>query len=54
MKEDVELSIPLKEETIVELEMTSIQKNYYRAMLDRNRDFLSRGNQLPSQLLSLE
>ena len=43
MKEDVEKSIPPKEETLVEVELTSLQKLYYRAILERNRDFLNRG-----------
>ncbi len=43
MKEDVEKSIPPKEETIVEVELTSIQKQYYRAVLEQNRSFLNRG-----------
>jgi chromodomain-helicase-DNA-binding protein 7 len=43
MKEDVELSIPHKEETLIELELTIVQKTYYRAILERNRDFLSKG-----------
>lgn len=43
MKEDVDKSIPLKEETIVEVELTSMQKKYYRAILDKNREFLYRG-----------
>jgi chromodomain-helicase-DNA-binding protein 7 len=43
MKEDVEKSIPPKEETIVEVELTSLQKQYYRAVLEQNRGFLNRG-----------
>ncbi len=43
MKEDVEKSIPPKEETLVEVELTSIQKQYYRAILEKNRDFLNKG-----------
>jgi SNF2 family DNA or RNA helicase len=39
----VEKSIPPKEETIVEVELTSIQKQYYRAVLEQNRSFLNRG-----------
>ena len=45
MKEDVEKSIPPKEETIVEVELTSIQKQYYRAVLEQNRSFLNKGCQ---------
>eukprot|EP01102_Stenamoeba_stenopodia_P011177 TRINITY_DN341_c0_g2_i3.p1 TRINITY_DN341_c0_g2~~TRINITY_DN341_c0_g2_i3.p1 ORF type:complete len:817 (+),score=280.73 TRINITY_DN341_c0_g2_i3:2550-5000(+) len=44
LKEDVEKSIPTKEETIIEVELTTIQKRYYRAVLEKNRDFLNRGN----------
>ena len=43
VKEDVEKAIPPKEETIVEVEMTRMQKAYYRAVFERNRTFLSRG-----------
>eukprot|EP01116_Phalansterium_solitarium_P023010 TRINITY_DN7854_c0_g1_i1.p1 TRINITY_DN7854_c0_g1~~TRINITY_DN7854_c0_g1_i1.p1 ORF type:complete len:1741 (+),score=694.83 TRINITY_DN7854_c0_g1_i1:185-5407(+) len=43
LKQDVEKTIPMKEETIVEIELTAIQKAYYRAILDRNREFLARG-----------
>jgi hypothetical protein len=37
MKEDVAKNIPPKEETIVEVELTLLQKKYYRAVLERNR-----------------
>ena len=43
MKEDVEKSLKPKEETIVEVELTNIQKKYYRAILERNFSFLSKG-----------
>jgi hypothetical protein len=43
LKEDVERSIAPKEETIIEVELTPIQKQYYRALLERNFGFLSRG-----------
>ena len=40
-KEDVkELAIPKKEETLIEVELTISQKEYYRALLDRNMAFL--------------
>lgn len=35
MKDDVE-KIPIKEETIVEVELTMIQKQFYRAILEKN------------------
>ncbi|WUR03902.1 chromatin-remodeling complex ATPase-like protein [Vairimorpha necatrix] len=44
MKEDVEKTIPMKEETIVEVELTMIQKRYYRAILEKNLDFLTKGH----------
>ena len=43
LKEDVEKSLAPKEETIVEVELTNIQKKYYRAILERNFSFLSKG-----------
>ncbi len=42
MKEDVEKSLKPKEETIVEVELTNIQKKYYRAILERNFTFLAK------------
>ena len=43
LKEDVEKSIPVKEETIIEVELTPIQKRYYRAILEKNFGFLLKG-----------
>ena len=56
MKEHVEKSIIAKgtlnvlhmysfltEETIIEVELTTIQKKYYRAIYEKNYDFLSKG-----------
>lgn len=40
VKEDVETSIPPKEETIIDVELTTLQKKYYRAIYERNRGFL--------------
>ena len=42
VKEDVEKSIPPKEETIIDVELTTLQKKYYRAIFERNRHFLYR------------
>ena len=39
-KEDVETTIPKKKETMIEVELTTSQKSYYRALLDRNVTFL--------------
>ncbi|XP_070187859.1 chromodomain-helicase-DNA-binding protein 8-like isoform X4 [Littorina saxatilis] len=43
LKEDVEKNLAPKEETIIEVELTNIQKKYYRAILERNFTFLSKG-----------
>eukprot|EP00644_Phytophthora_capsici_P004030 jgi/Phyca11/564754/estExt2_Genewise1.C_PHYCAscaffold_150581 len=43
MKEDVEKSLAPKEETIIEVELTVLQKQYYRAIYEKNTEFLSRG-----------
>lgn len=50
VKEDVEKSIPPKEETIIAVELTTLQKQYYRAIYDKNKSFLFRGtkNALPT------
>ncbi|KAL0088183.1 P-loop containing nucleoside triphosphate hydrolase protein [Phycomyces blakesleeanus] len=41
-KEDVEKTIPVKEETVVEVELTNPQKKWYRAILEKNFSFLKR------------
>ncbi|ETO10003.1 myb domain-containing protein, partial [Reticulomyxa filosa] len=41
MKEDVAKFIPKKKETIIEVELTRLQKQYYRAILEKNREFLN-------------
>lgn len=43
LKETVEKSIPSKEERIIEVELTVLQKTYYRAIFEKNREFLVRG-----------
>lgn len=43
MKEDVAKKIPAKEETVIEVELTLLQKQYYRAVLEKNRTFLNAG-----------
>merc|ERR1719450_849571 len=50
MKEDVEKSLKPKEETIVEVELTNIQKKYYRGILEKNFTFLARSgtNNVPN------
>lgn len=53
MKEDVEKSIPPKEEIIVEVEPTLVQKKYYKAILEKNREFLKRGIKKAANIPSL-
>ncbi len=58
-QEDVEKSIPKKEETIIDVELTLLQKQYYRAVFERNREFLCRptaadGKLKGPKLLNLE
>ena len=43
MKEDVAKDIPPKEETIIDVELTTMQKQYYRAIFEHNHGFLSQG-----------
>ena len=43
MKEDVEKSLPPKEEIIIEVALTTIQKQFYRAVYERNTTFLFKG-----------
>ena len=40
VKEDVAKDIPPKEETIIDVELTTLQKQYYRAIFERNHGFL--------------
>jgi len=51
VKDDVEKSLPPKEETILEVSLTPIQKTYYKAIYERNTTFLWKGakpNNAPS------
>jgi SNF2 family DNA or RNA helicase len=43
LKEDVEKSIAPKEETIIEVELTRIQKKYYKAIYEKNFEHLAAG-----------
>ncbi|KNC96991.1 uncharacterized protein SPPG_07808 [Spizellomyces punctatus DAOM BR117] len=43
MKEDVEKSLPVKEETIIEVELTTTQKKWYRSILEKNFTWLKQG-----------
>jgi chromodomain-helicase-DNA-binding protein 7 len=52
VKEDVEKSLPPKEETILEVSLTPVQKAYYKAIYERNTAFLFKGAK-PSNAPSL-
>ncbi|KAL7580211.1 hypothetical protein ACA910_012958 [Epithemia clementina (nom. ined.)] len=52
VKEDVEKSLPPKEETILEVSLTPIQKTFYKAIYERNTAFLFKGAK-PSNAPSL-
>lgn len=54
MKEDVEKSLAPKEETIVEVELTVLQKQYYRAIYEMNTEFLAVRPLLLRTVLSIE
>ena len=41
VKEDVAKDIPEKEETVIDVELTAIQKTYYRAIFEHNHSFLT-------------
>lgn len=43
-KKDVEFSIPKKSETVIDVELTVFQKQYYRAILENNRHFLTQSD----------
>lgn len=43
VKEDVAKDIPAKEETVIDVELTAIQKQYYRAIFEHNHAFLNMG-----------
>uniref|UniRef100_A0A8C2KJL3 Chromodomain helicase DNA binding protein 6 n=1 Tax=Cyprinus carpio TaxID=7962 RepID=A0A8C2KJL3_CYPCA len=43
LKDDVEKNLAPKQETIIEVELTNIQKKYYRAILEKNFAFLAKG-----------
>merc|ERR1711862_99264 len=44
VKEDVAKDIPSKEETLIDVDLTRIQKQYYRAVFEHNHAFLSMGS----------
>ncbi|KAJ3378317.1 choline dehydrogenase 7, partial [Entophlyctis sp. JEL0112] len=53
LKEDVEKSIPVKEETIIEVELTTMQKKWYKSILERNFAWLKQGTDKKSNMPNL-
>ncbi|KAJ3031256.1 UNVERIFIED_CONTAM: choline dehydrogenase 7 [Siphonaria sp. JEL0065] len=53
LKEDVEKSIPIKEETIIEVELTTMQKKWYKSILERNFTWLKQGADKRSNMPNL-
>lgn len=49
IKEDVEKSLPPKEETVVEVALTSTQKQFYRAIYEKNTMHLFKGAKASNQ-----
>lgn len=57
VKEDVATDIPPKEETIIDVELTTMQKQYYRAIFEHNHAFLmqnTKGNVLRLMNIQME
>ncbi|KAI6207680.1 Helicase [Aphelenchoides besseyi] len=48
LKEDVEKTLKPKEETIIEVQLSNIQKKYYRAIMERNFSHLLKSTNQPS------
>lgn len=55
MKEDIAQDIPVKEETIIQVELTILQQTYYKALYERNRDvlFMNRGSSKGPSLMNI-
>ena len=53
VKSDVEKNIPPKTETVIDVELTMLQKKYYRAIYDRNRAYLEYEGSSMAQLVSI-
>lgn len=56
VKDDVAKDIPAKEETVIDVELTSLQKQYYRAIFEHNHAFLSIGinRQVTPKLMNIQ
>lgn len=50
VKEDVAEALPPKEETIIEVDLTPLQKKFYRAIYERNTGFLFKVKASPNPL----
>ncbi|KAE9551126.1 hypothetical protein FO519_005661 [Halicephalobus sp. NKZ332] len=50
LKEDVEKTLQPKQETIIEVQLSNIQKKYYRAILERNFTHLLKSTHMPSMM----
>lgn len=53
LKSVVDTSIPIKQEILIQVELTSYQKQYYKAIFERNREFLCRGTKSGPQLTNV-
>lgn len=53
VKSDVEKNIPPKTETVIDVELTMLQKKYYRAIYERNRAYLEYEGSSMAQLVSI-
>ncbi len=51
LKDDVEKSLPAREETVIEVELTTVQKQYYKAVYEKNSEYLQGAS---SQNISLQ
>lgn len=56
LKETVEKDLPAKEETIIDIELTTMQKKYYRAVYEKNVQWLKQGTNQKTmpKLLNIE
>lgn len=45
VKDDVEKSLPPKEETIIEVSMTGVQRQFYKAIFEKNTTFLFKASE---------
>ena len=53
MKEDVETKLPPREETLVEIQLTTLQKQFYKAIYEKNTEVLMQKTNVGRALLHL-